>query len=271
MRRPPRLDEHRQRLLLAVPTDGKDRRDPQPTGRPDWLEDGNRTEWLGSIALGDFEHALCPTAGYLTVWGRWSVFDTNREQSISVHTALVSRERSASLLRALQTVDDPHDFRIPDADDDLQMDQGPYQLKGWIVDRSSERGIDESDRWAGDVRFPAPEPARFVVEMMRLSTDSDCRVWQTPSGATPTLRSETWGHFLEKDSSEQPNGRRLQASIQFVIDFLKAISMDLVVEVEIQRRSRHQRYESHDGDELRNIPPSTKLFIVKSDGTIRAL
>lgn len=248
-----------------------DRRDPQPTGRPDWLEDSNRTEWLGSIAIVDFDHVLYPAAGYFTVWGRWSDCDTNRVQSISVHTALVSRERSASLLRALQTVGNPHDFRIPDADDNLQIDKGPYQLKGWIVDRSSERGIDKSDWWAGDVRFPAPEPAPFVVEMMRLSADSDRRLWQAPSGATPTLRSETWGHFPEKDSSEQPSGCRLQASIQFVIEFLKAIGMDLVLEVEVQRRSRHQRYESRDSDELRNIPPSTRLFIVKSDGTIRAL
>jgi hypothetical protein len=247
-----------------------DRRDPQPIGRPDRPEEGNRSEWLGSIAVVDFDHALYPAAGYLTVWGRWSDFDTNRVQSISVHTALVSREQSASLLRALQTVDNPHDFRIPDADDDLQIDEGHYQLKGWIVDRPSERGIDESDQWAGDVRFPAPEPAPFVVEMMRLSADSDRRLWQAPSSATPTLRSETWGHFPEKDSSEQPSGCRLQASIQFVIEFLEAIGMDLVLEVEVQRRSRHERYESRDGDELRNIPPSTRLFIVKSDGTIRA-
>jgi len=248
-----------------------DRRDPQPTGRPDWLEDGNRTEWLGSIAIIDFDRALYPAAGYLAVWGHWSDFDTNRVQSNSVHTALVSRERSASLLRALQTVDNPHDFRIPDADDDHQIDEGPYQLKGWIVDRPSERGIDESDRWAGDVRFPAPEPAPFVVEMMRLFADSDRRLWQAPSGATPTLRSETWGHFPEKDSSEQPSGRRLQVSIPFVIEFLRAIGMDLVLEVEIQRRSRHRQYESRDGDEFRNIPPSTRLFLVKGDRTIRAL
>lgn len=248
-----------------------DRRDPQPTGSPDWREDHNGTEWLNSIAIGDFEHALHSAAGYLTVWGRWSDFDTNRAESISVHTALVSRERSASLLRALQTADNPHDFRIPDANDDLQIDKGLYQLKGWIVDRPIERGIDESDRWAGDVRFPAPEPAAFVVEMMRLSTDSDRRVWLAPACPTPTLRSETWGHFPEKDSSERPSGRRLQVSSQFLVKFLTAIGMDLVVEVEIQRRSRHKHYERRDGDELGNIPPSTRIFIVKGDGTIRAL
>jgi hypothetical protein len=253
-------------------TDGRwlaDRRDPQPIDRPDWLGDRKSTEWLGSIAIDDFERALHPAAGYMTVWGSWSDLDTSNVESISVHTALVSRERSASLLRALQTANDPHDFRIPDADDDLKIDHGAYQLRGWIVDRPREGGIDESDRWAGEVRFPAPEPAPFVVEMMRLSTDSDRRVWLFPSSPTPMLQSETWGHFSEKDSSEKPSGHRLQASIQFVVDLLTAIDMDLIVEVEIRRRSRHQHYERRDDDELRNIPPSNRILILKGDGTIR--
>ncbi|XXY44993.1 AVAST type 3 anti-phage nuclease/ATPase Avs3a [Sorangium sp. So ce269] len=248
-----------------------DRRDPQPTGRPYWFEDTRIAEWLGSIAIVDFDHALYPTAGYLTVWGRWSDSDTNRKQSNSVSTALVSRERSASLLRALQTADDPYDFRIPEANDDYQIDHGPYQLRGWIVDQASEQGIDERDRWAGHVRFPAPEAAPFVIEMMNLSTDSDRRLWQAPSGSAPTLRSETWGRFHENDKSEQPRGRRLQASIQFVVEILKAIGMDLVVRVDIERRSLHERYERTEGDELGNIPPSTRIFIITGDGTIRTL
>lgn len=248
-----------------------DRRDPQPSCRSDRLEDGAKAEWLTSISADDFEQALHSEAGYLTVWGRWSKHDTSREESISVNTALVSRERSASLLRALQTTANPHDFRIPDANDDLQIDNGPYQLKGWIVDRPSEKGIDESDPWAGEVRFPAPEPAAFVTEMMNLSTDSDRRLWRAAFSPVPALRSMTWGYYQERNSSEQPSGSRLRASIQFVIKFLTAIGMDLVVEVEIQRRSRHQRYDTRDRDELRNITPSTRIFIVKSDGTICTL
>jgi hypothetical protein len=168
-------------------------------------------------------------------------------------------------------MENPHNFRIPDAYDDLQIDRGPYQLKGWIVDRASERGIDESDLWSGHVRFPAPEPAPFVVEMMSLSTDLDRRLWKTLAGSAPALRSETWGHSIESDSSEQPSGHRLQVSIQFVVKFLNAIGMDLIVEVDIQRRYRQRRYERSDGDELGSMPPSARIFIVKGDGTIRTL
>lgn len=255
-------------------TDGRwlaDRRDPQPTGFSERLEERPKDEWLTSISADDFEQALHSEAGYFTVWGRWSKLDTSREESICVNTALVSRERSASLLRALQTTTNPHDFRIPDANDDLQIDNGFYRLKGWIVDRPSDYGIDESDPWAGKVRFPAPEPAVFVTEMMNLSTDSDRRLWQAPYSSVPALRSKTWGHYQERNSLEKPSGSRLLASIQFVIRFLTAIEMDLVVEVEIQRRSRYQRYDRMNLDELRNIPPSTRILIVKGDGTICTL
>ncbi len=248
-----------------------DRRDPQPTGCSRWLEEHSKAEWLCSISAVDFEYALHSEAGYLTVWGRWSNLDTSCEESISVNSALVSRERSASLLRALQTTANPNDFPIPDATDDFQIDKGPYQLKGWIVDRPSERGIDESDPWAGQVRYPVPEPAAFVTEMMHLSTDSDRRLWLSPFSPAPALRSKTWGYYQERNSSEQPSGSRLRASIQFIVKFLTAIGMDLVVEVEIQRRSRLNAMTVGDGDELRNIPPSTRIFIVKDDGTICTL
>lgn len=246
-----------------------DRRDPQPTGCSERLDKSDNADWLTSISADDFVQALHSEAGYLTVWGRWSKLDTSRNESISVNTALVSSERSASLLRALQTTANPHDFRIPDANDDLQIDNGPYQMMGWIVDRPSERGIDENDPWAGQVRFPAPEPAAFVTEMMHLSTDSDHRIWLTPFSPVPALMSKAWGCCQERHNSEQPSGSRLRASIPFVVNFLAAIGMDLVVEVEIQRRSRYQRYDSRKDDELQDIPPNTRIFIVKGDGTIR--
>jgi hypothetical protein len=256
-------------------TDGRwlaDRRDPQPPGMAfTRLEGDNNNEWLGSIAIDGFKQTLFLAPDYMTVWGSWSRLGTNRQESFSIRSSLVSTERSASLLAALQTADDPHAYRIPDEDDDLQIDMGPFQLKGWIADRSGEGGVDDNDPWAGNVRFPAPEPAAFVTERMGLSTDADRRLWRTPSDHLPTLRSEVWGSFSERDSSEQPNGSRLWASRRFVHQFLAAIGMDMLVEVEIQRRSRHQPYETPDENEPQNIPASTRIFIIKGDGTICSL
>lgn len=246
-----------------------DRRDPQPLDRSTRLSDENKAEWLGSISSEDFERALHPTASFLAVWGHWSNLDAGRDESISIHTALVSRSTSQSLLRALQTTADSHDYRIPPAGDDLQIDSGYFQLKGWVVDSPEDYGIDASDRWAGGIGFPAPEPAPFIVDLMGLSTDIDRRSWVPPSNPEIVLRSEVWGFYAERNSSEQPNGRRLVASSQFVLELLNATGMDLIVEVEIRRRSLHRHYENRGEDELQNIPQSTRIFVVTCDGKIR--
>jgi hypothetical protein len=184
---------------------------------------------------------------------------------------LVSPTTSSSLLRAIQTVEHPHDFRIPSAGDDLEFDTPPYLLKGWVQDQHQESGIDNSDPWAGNVRFPVPEPAAFVVDLMNMSTDADRREWVLPSSPMPVMRSHTWGYFQEKDRSEQATGVRLDATTSFVIEFLKATGKDLVVEVEIQKNARHQNYRNRGEDELQYITPSNRIFILKGDGTVRTL
>ncbi|UZE14563.1 AVAST type 3 anti-phage nuclease/ATPase Avs3a [Pseudomonas sp. B21-053] len=248
-----------------------DRRDPEPGSRTDWPEHGQADEWLKSMSIRDFDRALYPSSGLITIWGHWTEVDVNHSETISVHSALVSPTTSSSLLRAIQTVEHPHDFRIPSADDDLEFDTPPYLLKGWVQDQHQESGIDNSDPWAGNVRFPVPEPAAFIVDLMNMSTDADRREWVLPSSPMPVMRSHTWGYFQENDRSEQATGVRLDATISFVIEFLKATGKDLVVEVEIQRNARHQNYRNRGEDELQYITPSNRIFILKGDGTFRTL
>ncbi|WP_158304537.1 hypothetical protein [Desulfitobacterium hafniense] len=40
---------------------------------------------------------------------------------------------AVALLRVLQSADDPQDYRIPDADDDLEIGYEGFQLKGKFV------------------------------------------------------------------------------------------------------------------------------------------
>ena len=99
-----------------------------------------------------------------------------REQSVSISSGLVGRSRSAALVRALQTASDPHDYRIPDADaeDQFQLDHGEYRLKGWILERSDPRRLDEYDPWAGEISYPAVVPLNSFV--------SGCNYGRMPSG-----------------------------------------------------------------------------------------
>ena len=112
---------------------------------------------------------------------------------------------------------------------------------------------------------------RFVEELMQLRSDGERRVWRSRhNGKTEeALRSLVWGRFREKDDeNEAENGSRLQASVPFVLEFLRKMDMDLMIEVEVRRRIRRSRYESPKDHDTGYIPPSARLFLVKPDGNV---
>lgn len=248
-----------------------DRRDPEPDSlltpyvSPDWQT------WRNSISASEFSDALNSTSGHLTVWGSWSDEEGSMRQTTLVYSALVCRSRSASLLRALQTIDDPHDFRIPSAGEErAEIDAGGFRLRGWIKDDHHDSGLDESDSWAGMVRFPAPEPAAFVVEQFGLRNDSDRRNWHVSGKVPAALRSQVWGARAERRSSEPPNGRKLEASNEFISELLNALDMDLIIEVQVEK-ANPTGFRNGDSDEPARTPSSSRIFVVKADGTIHTL
>jgi hypothetical protein len=251
-----------------------DRRDPAPLEWPAWKDEKQEDEWRSSVTREDFERILGLSGNRLNLWGHWSVVSGNHVESIHVSSALVSPGRSNALLRALQTASNPHDYRIPDANDDLQIDSGAFLLKGWVVDRDRESGLDKFDPWAGDIRCPPIIPAQFVRALMQVDGDAEHRVWRRQDDRTGkrVLWSQIWGCHRDKDDeTEGERGKRLQASFAFVTEFLEMMRMDLIVEVEIQREVRRARYENRKEEGLGYILPAAKLFVIKSDGGICAL
>ncbi len=245
-----------------------DRRDALPDFRTSWLDESDKEAWLKSISVDSFDSALIPEPKCCNVWGYWTNTYGSYEETVSVSSALVSRSKSASLVRALQTVIEPYDYRIPSANDELEIDKAAFVLKGWVTNLYQDSGLDEKDLWAGVVRYPAPEPATFVVQAMNLSTDVDRRVWTSQQNGELALRSEAWGELEDRDSAPKPNGRRLKASHAFLKAFLTEEGMDLIIEIEITRKNRDGRYErgAENGDH--RIPPSTRIVLFKNDGTV---
>jgi hypothetical protein len=250
-----------------------DRRDPSPLERPDWQDEKERDEWRWSIARNDFDRMLITADGRLNLWGHWKMISGRQEESIRVNSALVSPDRSAPLLRALQSVTNPHDFRIPDANDDLQIDSDGFQLKGWIVNRSSDSGLDEYDPWAGSIRYPPPAPAAYIAELMKLNSDVEHRRWFVEGDHVDIAWSHAWGHFHEKDDDESnhASGTRFQASLQFMMSLLRELKMDLIVEVEINRHRRYSRWEKDKNESIGFILPSARLFLLRYNGSIETL
>lgn len=250
-----------------------DRRDPIPLERPAWKDEKETGGWRRSLARSNFERVLIALGGRMNLWGWWTWISGRREESIHVTSALVSPDRSMALLRALQSADDPNDYRIPHADDDLQIDFDGFQLKGWIAHPYHESGLDEQDPWAGAITYPAPEPAVYVVGLMKLISDAERRRWFLQDDHTDVAWSQVWGHFKDSpnDETNHESGSRFQASCAFMISLLRELEMDLIVKVEITRLLRYSRWERSDDDDMGYIPPSTRLFLIKSDGSISTL
>jgi hypothetical protein len=108
---------------------------------------------------------------------------------------------------------------------------------------------------------------------MRLKSDPEHRCWRAEINHEAVAWAQVWGDFSEKNDRDggQENGSRLQASLAFVIELLRRLGMDLIVKVEIGRRSRYSRWERSRDNELEYILPSARLFLLKSDGSVRTL
>jgi len=245
-----------------------------PLDLPIFDDSSQCKNWCTSIRKKYFEQLLSLNNCRLNLWGSWRAVSGNREESVHISSALVSSNRSSALLRALQTVLHPHDYRIPSANDDLQINHSSFQLKGWISDPVYDYGLDRFDPWAGNINYPPITPALFVLDLMQLSSDSENRVWQMNVGGKEedAIWSQIWGCYREKDDPRaNESGRRLQTSLVFVMEFLRKSHMDLIVEVEINRSMRQSRYGGSINDEIKHIQPKARLFIIKKDGSIHAL
>lgn len=247
-----------------------DRRDPQPLEWPDWKNQKEDTdEWPWSILVSDFERLLGISHEQITVWGHWATKFGKREESVHISSAFVSCERSNALLRALQTATNPIYYGIPDANSDLQIDQGEYQLKGWLVDRTRDNGLDEFDPWSGDIRFPPIQPGREVLKALPIVSDVEGRVWKREDSNQNVLWCEIWGRHQNKDDDNGiEHGRRLIADFSYLTDLLNRINKDLIIEVQIERNNLRYSYERDKENDFGYIPPYTKIYLLKSDGRV---
>lgn len=250
-----------------------DRRDPVPLEWPDWKAEGGLEDWRGTIARSEFDRVQSSSDGKLNIWGWWTAISGKREETIHVRSALVSRPHSEALLRALQTATNPHNYLIPNAEDDeKQVDAEGFQPKGWIIHRDRRGGLDDRDPWAGEIGVPGPIFAPYVIDTMKLGPDTECRNWRVEGCTQPAASCQIWGHFRDKDDEddERESGERIQAEVGFITGFLREMDMDLILKVEIERRFHKSRYESFD-DELGHIPPNARIFLLKGDGTLASL
>ena len=249
-----------------------DRRDPAPVERPEWTSQKETEQWSQSILPSDFDRALGLTTEWLDLWSYCTWIKGSRKETIMVRSALVPPSRSLSLLRALQSVEPIH-YRIPSAEDNLEIESGSFRLKGWVDDAYRDHGLDERDPWAGDISYPPPAPACYVVEQMNLSSDPEQRQWFIQDKDLEVARSRVWGESPAENGEEwEPeHGSRLQVSHPFMVALLRELAMDLIIQVKIERARHYYPYERARNDVSRSVTQSVRLYLLKTDGSLVSL
>jgi len=249
-----------------------DRRDAPPFESPTWKAEPRDDHWRWQVSSADLDRAFGLDRDDLDVWSHWTSIDGRRVETVHVSTALVASDRSESLLRALQTASDPQHYRIPSAGDESEIDHGPYQLRGWILEPQESTGLDEEDPWAAGIKYPPARPTDAICELLGIRADDDARLWvSTGVDGIPAITRRTWAcEATDHDPDSEGNrGERLLAKRATLTALLARTGMALVAEVNVRRRIRRYSYET--GSEDYTIPPYSKVYIVTSDGVIRTL
>lgn len=254
-----------------------DRRDPAPLKRPGWLRQAVTDSWRDETGADetDFIEGLLTgrnDRAWLCVNGYWEDGDRERNESVRVASALVAPSTAQALLSALSTCLDPHDFKLPELDEDrMEFNAPPFELQGWITRHHTSNKLDDFDPHAGNIDYPPYTVDSEILDRCGIIADQENRVWISGDGSEVVV-CELWGEYKKWHDSEQDvrerKGSRMLASLAFLKMLCQMLNRVLIIEVQIQRtflRSSYRRREDHDGYR----PPGNRVYLLSADGTLR--
>ncbi len=194
-----------------------------------------------------------------------------------LNPALVAPGVSHALVRALQSADNSHDYRLPPAGNDLEIDHQPYQLKGWLLDVESIDGIDKLDPFCKQIRRIECKPSQTVVDMLNLEFFfNEFPVWIEKKTHRPIFTYEAWDDGLEDENQRNRSyplplseGWRLKVESTALQTFLQKSKFYLIAEVEITRKDLDYDYSRNDEDSKKKSSYA-RILLFEEDGTLCA-
>ncbi|WP_158085437.1 ATP-binding protein [Niastella vici] len=258
------------RHLLTI-EDGRwlsDIRDPLPLNRPKWIKKQRTDDWQTDITEQDFRERLINTykgENWICIGGGWYEKENERKENVSIRSAFVAKETSDALMRALQSCNDHHDYKIPDyKEDDMESTHGVFVLKGWIEYPSRSKGLDDFDPRSAEVSYPIISIGASVLSDLELV--SEFNTWKEIGTTKEVIRCENWSTDRgERGEYTDQCGMRLKANMNFLMQACKKYQRDLIIEMVIDRDIIISRM----GGSNKYGKPFVKILIISADGTIR--
>ena len=234
--------------------------------------------WIAEINAYDFELELGLSSGdkSLTVDSYHDIKTSKHRSTVRISSSLVNPDTGLSLVRVLQTSDDSHDYRLPPAGNEFEIDDDPYLLRGWISEHSGDSRLDEKDTFNHGVRMIESMPSEEVVKILGLRRSNSYPLsWVDSSGANTVFDYEAWGDV--RDDSRQKeyihgedvisDGHRLKISSHYLKKYLSEVELDLIVEVEITRRASKDGITEYNEDSEKEARYA-RLYLFKRTGEI---
>lgn len=252
-----------------------DLRTSKPLVHRYWFSDSRETtEWLNNADVTELlsELGLDESAEEVIVESYVSISEGERRSTINVSSALVASETASSLLRALQTVGDPWQYRIPVEGDELEIDAHPYRLLGWLGNSDGDSRLDQGDLLRREVSACSDRPGKDVIKVLELRKDLTDPIRWVGEDSSTYFCYVAWSDDMSDGASRYSSGfprsygHRLLASKPAIQQYLKAKNLDLIIEVQLTKVVKDS-----DSDDNSEEPKETQFDLVlvfRRDGSI---
>ena len=198
----------------------------------------------------------------------------DRMETTRVSSALVEPATGRSLVRALQTMGDSWDYKLPDEGEErAEIDEAPYRFLGWLRHSYRDDGIDKKDPFRGHAFQISSRPGRRVTVACGLARDKAGQPrWSSSEAEHPMFVHEAWGVDAEDEERYRGGfavaGRRLLAHKKQLLSFLHDQGLDLVVEVEVTRRERETRRYAGEEEDASPEGRFARLYLFGGEGNL---
>jgi len=251
-----------------------DLRDPAPLVRRGWLTEKVDNSWRWEIKCNDFLEGLLLSKDdrtFICVTGSWSDNDgCGNNETYNITSALTSTDNSDSLLKALVTCNNSHNYKLPSYNEDsFELNDAEFKLKGWLNEPDEYKRLDETDPYAGELTFPLRKISDEYKELLELKYCFLRRSYQDTENNQHGF-SEIWTGTRDNRRYNETTireGNRLFISLDILKQLCVKTGFSLIFEVSINRQSStYKRDTPHD---VKYPGPYCNLYTLSKDGVIK--